>query len=151
VVFEKENQNLEDLAEGAGFEVVIDSISEFSGFRKENFEMVGIARVKEALECAVAGFISDLEEIPAEPFETLPRPSILPELSETLTHPSIQKPLKKDDLEADMENFEYFLSKIKETCEKSKTTDDETRRKNAELAILELSKYLSLDSEDESD
>jgi hypothetical protein len=144
-------------------EQVQDSISSFTSFIKSDSEYQGIGRIKEALECAAASYMSDLLAIPSIPppssqstdpvrsTDSTPAPSIAaPNPVHSIlsgTSPAAFLPSSSDDLDADMQCFEYFLNKIKESCEKSKEVDDETRRKNAESTIMELAKYLSLDDE----
>lgn len=90
--------------------------------------MVGVGRVYEALECATASFAMEEKENPKKE----------------------EKKLGEEvDLDKDIDDFEYFLKKIRETSESSKNADDETRRRNAEDTINELVKYLRIEDDDE--
>ena len=117
---EKNIEDFEDF-EDLGLEILIESLEEFKGFQKNEEENIGIGRIKEALECAAASVI----KTPAKPLTT-----------------------EDDNIEKEIEDFEYFLKKIKENCEKSKEVDDETRKKNAEETIRELTQYLRLEDDD---
>lgn len=127
------NDHAEPFEEDSGLEVVVDTLDTFSEFRKDDGEFVGVGRIKEALECACASFVRQNEKDKNSPANT-------------------SDPINEADqtkIEKDIENFEYFLNKIKQNCENSKTCDDQTRRKNAEETIRELVEYLKLEDEDE--
>ncbi|OMJ82531.1 hypothetical protein SteCoe_16760 [Stentor coeruleus] len=126
--FRKENfENLKPF-EDLGIEITNESIESFTSFRKEDSEMVGVGRVYEALECAAASFALEEKEKPKK---------------------EEKKQGQEVELEKDIDDFEYFLKKIKETSEGSKNADDETRRRNAEDTIHELVKYLRIEDDDD--
>ena len=161
---EEPNPEFLPINEDLEIEQVQDSITTFTSFIKSDSEYQGIGRIKEALECAAASYMSDLLSIPSissvslnpiQSTESNPAPLIAtpnPVHSNPSSIPTAAiLPSSSDDLDTDMQCFEYFLNKIKESCEKSKEVDDETRRKNAEATIMELAKYLSLDDEFENE
>lgn len=120
---EAENEAAEALCDENGIEFVWEHLGSFTEMKRINGEMIGVGRVKEAIECAAAGFIKQVkkEEEKKEPTE--------------------------EEIEKDMENFEYFLNKIKDTKEISKGLDDESRKKYAEDTIRELVEYLKINED----
>lgn len=166
---DKADEELECICEDLEIEIVIDSIQHFTGFTRNNYEYQGIGRIKEALECAVASYLTELEEVQGDN-ETQPKEEEKKQeshkkeekeeekwkLKEETNEENSEKntnisknTVKEEDFENDLQNFDYFLSKIKQNCVDSKNLDDETRRKNAEKTIIELAKYLQLDDSDE--
>ena len=145
---EEATEQLEDLCESGEIEIVHDSIQRFSGFIKTNSEFQGIGRIKEALECAVASFIHDLQELQSDPNEPKSKSQPEEEKEEKKKAKETHK-LNEEDLEHELHDFDYFLTKIKENVTKASTSDDQTRKQNAENTILALAKYLSLEDSDE--
>lgn len=139
---EQPTEELENLCESEEIEIVTDNIQQFSGFIKTNSEFQGIGRIKEALECAAASFVRDLQELQLDPNE--PESNFLKK-EEEKTH---KQGLTEEELEHELQDFDYFLTKIKENVSKASTLDDQSRKQNAENTILALAKYLSLDDSD---
>lgn len=111
------NSEVEDWALDNVIEYVHDKFDVFEGFRKEDGENVGIARLREAIECAAAPF-SKSDPVGAK---------------KTDEHVPTQ-----EEIEHDLDTFEYFLNKIKEAREMTGNCTDEERKQRAESTIKEL-------------
>ena len=130
ILFNESSDEAENISKEFDIEFICDNLEEFKGMNKENGEMIGVGRIKEAIECAVASFVTKQKK---------------PEKKNQ------NKEVTAEEMEKDMEDFEYFLNKIKENCDHSKNVDGETRKKNAEETINELIHYLQLNEDKEDD
>ena len=146
ILFSNEDSRLaEDICEESGVEFVWERLEEFTEMKRVNGEMVGVARVKEAVECAVAAFVKKPQESREEDREGQGE-----ERREVKVR-KVKEEVKEDDMEKDMENFEYFLNKIKDHSDNAMNLDDESRKKYAEETIKELVAYLKISEGDDED
>ena len=111
--------DIEDISISLGLEYVYDDLDNFTEFQTQDSEAVGVARVKEALECVIA------------PYANMIKPA-------TLAEP---------DIEEQLDHFEYFLNRIRVTTEQAHLLTDDERRTRAEETIKELIDAYGLDED----
>ncbi|CAG9312656.1 unnamed protein product [Blepharisma stoltei] len=119
-----ENEDLENWAIENEIEYVYDNLDSFEGFKKEDGENIGLGRVREAIECAAA------------PYAKTEKPS---EVKQEEREPT------EEEIENDLDTFEYFLNKIREVREMAPNSTEEERKERAENTIKELMEKFKLD------
>jgi len=132
------SEELASLADSLGVDYASQDLTNFTGFLREDYENVGLARVKETIELAVgsevlAGNISQGNRL-SEPQEQ-PQP-------EAQSDSSSEDEAK---LESELELFDTYMQKIRETALAAKDLSDDDRRDKAEALITEVMRFLKID------
>jgi len=138
ILFSQSDCEQLNVEEDYALETVCGSLEESK--EQVNGETIGVARIKEAMECAVAAFWPKNQE----------SQKVKKVSEDPLKHDrNLVAEATPEEIEKDLLDFEYFLNKIKENSENSKFIDDENRKNKAEETIRELVEYLKLNEDDD--
>jgi hypothetical protein len=123
---------------------------EFSGFLREDYENIGLARVKEIIELAVGSEVlagrAVSSTVPVG--RDIPSSEVLPSRADPVQQiEELIEPDEEDEArcEADLEEFDSYMTRIRETAALSKELTDTERRERAEALITEVMRYLKID------
>lgn len=134
------SEDLADKADRLGIEYASQSLTDFTGFLREDFENFGLARVKEIIELAVGSEVlagrlpqsaQPTEEARSEPVQA----SESDEEDEAAEAESVRE----------LEKFDTYMQRIRETAEAAKNLSDDARRDRAEALINEVLQFLKID------